>query len=70
MTELVENSVLKESLTTQIDGKRDHFAPSSEHKRRADIHVRQAGWKIRVPLKDLSSVTRRVQWAILGGIGV
>ncbi len=53
MRELVENSVVKESLTTQIEGKGDLFALSSVYKRRADIPVRQAGWKTRPPLKVL-----------------
>jgi hypothetical protein len=59
MRELVENSVVKESLTVQIEGKRDLFSLSSDYKRRADIPVRQAGWKTRPPLKE-----------ILEGIGV
>jgi hypothetical protein len=84
MSELVENSVVKESLTTAADGKRDLLALSGDYKRRADIPVRHAGWKTRpqvrakqirgwetrVPLKGLTFVARRAKGEILEGCGV
>lgn len=83
---LVESSTVKESLTVQIEGKREvqralqlynlDFALSGNYqtrekdKRRGDIPVRQAGWITRAPMKGLSSVVLRAKGELLEGIGV
>ena len=75
--ELVEYSVVKESLTVQIEGKREvqrALQPYFAEKRRTDFPVcwakRITGWKTRAPMKGLSSVARRAKGEILEGIGV